>query len=148
MSIREHISELGFRFSGKDKSSRCRNRDHLRRLLFEEMEDRRLLAVIDLATLSAAQGSTIFGAEAGDASGIAVNSVGDVNGDGFDDLFIGAYHADAAMNLKASAGESYLIFGGPSMPATIDLASLGSAGVAIFGADVLRAELWSHSWPN
>ena len=127
MSIREHISELGFRFRGKDKSSRCRNRDHLRRLLFEQMEDRRLLAVIDLAALSAAQGSTIFGAEAGDSSGYSVNSVGDVNRDGYDDLFIGAPGADAAGNSKSSAGDSYLIFGGPSMPATIDLASLGAA---------------------
>ena len=135
MSIREHISVFGFRFSGKDKSSRCRNRDHLRRLLFERMEDRRLLAVIDLATLSVAQGSTIFGAETGDGSGVAVNSVGDVNGDGYDDLFIGAAGADAAGNLKANAGDSYLIFGGPSLATQIDLASLGSAGVTIFGVD-------------
>ena len=43
--------------------------------------------------------------------------------------------ADASGNAKSDAGESYVIFGGASLPATIDLASLGSAGVTIFGAD-------------
>jgi hypothetical protein len=41
-----------------------------------------------------------------------VSSAGDVNGDGFDDLVIGAYGADASGNAKSYAGESYVIFGG------------------------------------
>ena len=45
---------------------------------------------IDLATLPAAQGFRIFGADAGDQSGYSVSSAGDVNGDGFDDLIVGA----------------------------------------------------------
>ncbi|MFM9962604.1 MAG: integrin alpha, partial [Planctomycetaceae bacterium] len=101
----------------------------------EGLEGRQLLTTIDLAALTAAQGTTIFGADADDQSGRSVSSAGDVNGDGFDDLLIGAYQADASGNAKSSAGESYVIFGGASLPATIDLASLGTAGITLFGAD-------------
>ncbi len=82
-----------------------------------------LPTTINLASLGAA-GITIFGAEAVDRSGISVSAAGDVNGDGFDDLLIGAFLADAAGNAKSAAGESYVIFGGASLPATIDLANL------------------------
>ena len=101
----------------------------------ESLEQRCLLTTIDLATLTAAQGTTIFGADAGDQSGISVSSAGDVNGDGFDDLLIGAFFADASGNGKYNAGESYVIFGGDSLPTTIDLANLGADGITIFGAD-------------
>ena len=94
-----------------------------------------MFAVIDLATLTAAQGFAIFGAEVNDSSGFAVSSAGDVNGDGFDDLLIGAVNADASGNAKSNAGDSYVIFGGASIPTTIDRASLGTAGITIFGAD-------------
>ncbi|MEI8383067.1 MAG: integrin alpha, partial [Planctomycetota bacterium] len=105
--------------------------------IVERLEPRQLLAgtTIDLAALTAAQGTTIFGADAADNSGFSVSSAGDVNGDGFDDLLVGAIGADASGNAKSSAGDSYLIFGSASPPATIDLATLGSAGVTIFGAD-------------
>ena len=93
-----------------------------------------LPAVINLATAGSA-GLIIYGADAGDQSGIAVSGGGDVNGDGYDDLIIGAQSADAANNAKANAGESYVIFGGPALPATIDLANLGSNGMTIYGAD-------------
>ncbi len=86
-----------------------------------------LPATIDLANLGSA-GITIFGAGRGDASGISVSSAGDVNGDGFDDLMIGAFRADASGNAKLGAGDSYVIFGAAALPATIDLANLGSAG--------------------
>ena len=99
------------------------------------MEDRRLLATIDLAALTAAQGTTIFGAEANDQSGISVSSAGDVNGDGFDDMIVGAPSADDVGNAKPGAGESYLIFGGTSLQTSIDLANLGTAGITLFGAD-------------
>ena len=93
-------------------------------------------ADIDLATLTAAQGFRIFGADANDQSGHSVSSAGDVNGDGFDDLIVGARSADASGNAKANAGESIVIFGHASGFADIDLATLTAAqGFRIFGAD-------------
>lgn len=100
----------------------------------EALEQRCLLTVIDLGTLGAG-GITVRGADTQDQSGASVSNAGDVNGDGFDDLLIGAPSAGGLNNAKPESGESYLIFGGPSMPATIDLANLGSSGVTIFGAD-------------
>ncbi len=70
-----------------------------------------LPVTIDLGNLGTA-GITLFGADAGDLSGRSVSSAGDVNGDGFDDLLIGARYADASGNAKSDAGDSYVIFGG------------------------------------
>ena len=93
------------------------------------------LADIDLATLTAAQGFRIFGADAGDISGYSVSSAGDVNGDGFDDLIVGAPFADASGNPKSNAGESYVIFGKATGFADIDLAALTPIeGFRLFGA--------------
>jgi hypothetical protein len=64
------------------------------------------------------------GIDAGDRSGASVSSAGDVNGDGVDDVIIGAYGADP--NGQSSAGESYVVFGGPGVGAggSLDLSSL------------------------
>jgi Dockerin type I domain/FG-GAP repeat/RTX calcium-binding nonapeptide repeat (4 copies) len=126
--FRKSIASNERRFQGIRKRSR-------RRLLVEQLESRRFLTTIDLVALVAGQGTSLFGADAGDQSGISVSNAGDVNGDGFDDLIIGAYLADASGNLKDGAGDSYVIFGAASLPTTIDLANLGSAGINIFGAD-------------
>ncbi len=92
------------------------------------------VTMIDLARLTTAQGSTLFGADKSDFSGRSVSSAGDFNGDGFDDILIGAPSADAANNSKPGAGDCYVIFGSASPAGTVDLANLGSAGVTIFGA--------------
>ena len=96
-----------------------------------------MLTTIDLAALVAGDGTTIFGVESNDVSGYSVSSAGDVNGDGFEDLIIGAKLADASGNAKNEAGESYVVFGKGdwSSTPTLDLAALGSAGITIFGAD-------------
>lgn len=113
------------------KNAPCRARAFLRALRFEPLEDRLPLATINLGAINA----RVFGAELDDESGIAVSGAGDVNGDGFDDVVIGARFGDAANNAKNAAGDSYLIFGRPTFGA-IDLANLGSAGVTLHGADV------------
>ena len=48
---------------------------------------------IDVATMTGGQGFRIFGADAGDLAGFSVSSAGDINGDGFDDLIVGALSA-------------------------------------------------------
>ncbi|WP_343344128.1 hypothetical protein WJT74_09525 [Sphingomicrobium sp. XHP0239] len=65
--------------------------------------------VIDLTTLSASQGFIIQGDRAGDSAGVSVSSAGDVNGDGYDDLIIGAGGGDDGGD---AAGEAYVVFGG------------------------------------
>ncbi len=111
-----------------------RSRTFLRSLRFESLEDRLVLATIDLGQANV----TIYGVEADDESGIAVSGAGDVNGDGFDDIVIGARYGDAASNAKNAAGESYLVFGKANWSATptIDLANLGAAGVTLYGANI------------
>jgi tRNA(Leu) C34 or U34 (ribose-2'-O)-methylase TrmL len=50
-------------------------------------------------------------------SGWALSGAGDFNGDGFSDILIGAVDADGPMNQRATAGDSYLIFGRESVAA-------------------------------
>jgi len=51
---------------------------------------------------------TVYGNKSGDNSGNAVSS-GDINGDGYDDIIIGAFEADPPGGYEA--GETYVIFG-------------------------------------
>ena len=64
---------------------------------------------IDLATLNGINGFTINGIGAGDQLGSSVSGAGDVNGDGFADLSIGAPYADP--NGLENAGQSYVVYG-------------------------------------
>jgi hypothetical protein len=66
---------------------------------------------LDLETLDGTAGFRLIGIDAGDASGRSVSSAGDVNGDGFADLIIGAPAAESAGGPE-SDGESYVVFGG------------------------------------
>ena len=65
--------------------------------------------VINLSDLNGENGFVINGIDAGDSSGILVSEAGDVNGDGIDDIIIGADYA--APNGNLYAGESYVVFG-------------------------------------
>ena len=112
MSVHREIFQIVNRFLRKRKAFPDSNGARRRMLSVEPLEERRLLATIDLANLGVSQGSIIFGADASDDSGFSVSNAGDVNGEGFDDLIIGAFNAGAANNSKVFAGESYLIYGG------------------------------------
>ena len=88
---------------------------------------------IDLTTLSATDGFIIQGDAAGDASGTSVSSVGDVNGDGIDDLIVGASQGD---NGGIDAGEAYVIFGRAGATRTnIDLTTLSATDGFIIQGD-------------
>ena len=66
-------------------------------------------SALDLSSLNGSTGFRLDGIDADDYSGWSVSSAGDVNGDGFDDLIIGAYCGDAG---GSNSGESYVVFGG------------------------------------
>ena len=67
-----------------------------------------------------------------DASGCAVAS-GDINGDGFMDIIIGAYQADPGIIApRPDAGEVYVVYGLPGQPATLDL-NATPADITIYG---------------
>ncbi|MFN8122134.1 MAG: putative Ig domain-containing protein [Thermoleophilia bacterium] len=74
---------------------------------------------LDLASLGT-RGIRIDGAVAGDLLGSAVAGVGDMNGDGFADVVLGAPAADN--NGRVDSGSAYVVFGSAS-PAPVDLAA-------------------------
>jgi len=89
-------------------------------------------AVVNLADLDGINGFTMNGESAGDRLGINISDAGDVNGDGFGDILIGAGGAD---NHGVDSGSVYVIFGkSTGFSATLDLANLASdAGFRIDG---------------
>ena len=99
-------------------------------------------ANINLASLSASDGFLIQGDAAGDQAGRSVSAAGDVNGDGVDDLIVGARFGDNGGNY---AGEAYVIFGQTGATrATVDLTGLtGTDGFVIIG-DVSDDRLGQH----
>ncbi|MEZ5895350.1 MAG: hypothetical protein R3C40_08325 [Parvularculaceae bacterium] len=90
-------------------------------------------ATLALSSLNGSNGFTVNGAADNDEAGISVASAGDVNGDGVDDIIIGAFFADP--NGTNNGGSSYLLFGKTSgFSSTLDLSSLtASDGVIING---------------
>ena len=82
---------------------------------------------IQLSTLDGTNGFRIDGVDLGDNSGFSVSGAGDVNGDGIDDVIIGARLGDAG---ATNSGESYVVFGSDQgFASSLDLSELdGSNG--------------------
>ena len=77
----------------------------------------------------------VLGENAFDNCGCSV-AYGDINGDGYMDIIIGASEADPGDPPRYRAGETYVIFGsGLLSPATIDL-STEKAHITIYGDDI------------
>ena len=74
-------------------------------------------------------GFAINGVAAGDLSGISVSGAGDVNGDGLDDLIIGASHDDTN---GSNTGASFVVFGKAGSE-VVELSTIGTGGFAING---------------
>ncbi|CAC9487664.1 hypothetical protein formerly called flagellar hook-length control protein FliK, partial [uncultured Gammaproteobacteria bacterium] len=96
--------------------------------------------VINLSAIAAGTGGFVINGESmGDHSGWSVSSAGDVNGDGLDDLIVGAYQADPSN--KSNAGKSYVVFGKQNNTDAINLSAI-AAGTST-GGFVINGELAS-----
>ncbi len=95
-----------------------------------------LPAVFELSTImtTGLGGVACNGAANSDQAGHLVAGAGDVDGDGYDDVLVGAKLANPGG--KSNAGSVYLIYGGPSLPASIGLGALGALGVTLNGNNV------------
>ncbi|MEL7448441.1 MAG: hypothetical protein AAFN78_04485 [Pseudomonadota bacterium] len=105
-------------------------------------------AEVDLSSLATGDGTTGFvlnGVDDSDMSGRSVSNAGDVNGDGIDDLIIGAYLADP--NVSTKAGESYIVYGtDEGFAPTLELSSLnGTNGFVLEGFGNYDYTGWSVS---
>ena len=100
-------------------------------------------ANIDLSSLDGSNGFKLSGAAANDYSGRSVASAGDVNGDGFADVIVGAAHGSSPYADRS--GASYVVFGKASgFAADLDLSSLdGSDGFKLGGEAATDRSGWS-----
>ena len=64
---------------------------------------------VNIRTMSSSQGIKITGTEFGDYFGGSIRAAGDVNGDGYEDVIIGASQD------KNEVGAAYVVYGGPSL---------------------------------
>jgi len=92
-------------------------------------------AEFELSGLDGSNGFVLNGVNAGDESGTSVSVAGDINGDGFEDLIIGA--PDAGPNGSFS-GASFLVFGSnQGFTSPLNLSALdGSNGFVINGESI------------
>jgi hypothetical protein len=109
--------------------------------------------VMQLARLLSGDGSAGFvlqGIDPNDGLGRQVSAAGDVNGDGIDDIIMGAARADPGE--RTDAGESYVVFGTTAgFPGVFSVASLlpdgggdGSTGFVLEGIDAYDGTgLWA-----
>ncbi len=75
--------------------------------------------LLPLSSLNGTNGFVLNGEVFNDATGISVSSTGDINGDGWADLIIGAF------DYNNNTGRSYVVYGGPG---------LGSSGSVSLGS--------------
>ncbi|MFH1466506.1 MAG: MopE-related protein [Pseudomonadota bacterium] len=81
-------------------------------------------------------GAIIWGESAADYAGTSLASVGDVDGDGYDDLIVGAYHHEVPYS---QAGASYLMLG--PFEGQVDLADNQAKWMGIAAADYAGAKV-------
>ena len=78
----------------------------------------------------------LTGAASGDFFGYSVSTAGDVNGDGYSDVIVGAYGNDAE---GSNTGSAYIYFGGSNMDNTSDIQLKGVTVGDQFGISVSTA---------
>ncbi|MFN8373892.1 MAG: c-type cytochrome [Anaerolineae bacterium] len=106
------------------------------------------LAEIDLQT-PPANVLVFYGADAGDRFGMWVEG-GDVDGDGFQDMVIGANEADGDANSRINAGEAWVLYGAADLVSTygqvVDMRQPPTSATRIIGADyddLLGSTVWA-----
>ncbi len=89
---------------------------------------------LNLSALNGSNGLVINGVNAGDSLGGSVSAAGDINGDGIDDVAIGAVFAGATGNYT---GASYVVFGSDQgFTSPLNLSGLdGTQGFVIYGVN-------------
>ena len=75
---------------------------------------------IALSNMNGTNGFKLDGENNGDLSSISVSMTGDINGDGYADLIIGAYGYLGG----GTKGRSYVVFGGPGVGNSGDIATI------------------------
>ncbi len=105
-----------------------------REIPYEELDDRGL-------------GVIFIGERDGDLAGARVAGVGDIDGDGFNDIMIAAPNRSVQLDLdddgvieidRTNCGAVYLVYGSPTMRGEINLADIGTAalpGAMFIGAN-------------
>jgi len=90
---------------------------------------------VDLSDVAAGSGGFVInGIDQNDQAGDSVSGAGDVNGDGLDDVIVGATTADP--HGASGAGESYVVFGkADGTPVLLADVAAGSGGFVINGID-------------
>jgi hypothetical protein len=101
-------------------------------------------ATLALSSLDGSNGFRLDGVAAGDVSGYSVAAAGDINGDGIDDLIVGAYRADPNGSVS---GSSYVVFGGtqgpgltPGLALTPSAADFGDVELGMTATETLIVE--------
>ena len=118
------IDDLGI---GANYSSGLDNSDSYSGEVYVVFGSNELGNDIELGTLNGG-GLTIYGPGEAANAGHALSGAGDVNGDGINDLIIGAPSSGT------NPGIAFVVFGSNQLPANIELSNLGDAGIAITGA--------------
>ncbi len=135
-------SAVNFHFVGRSVASADLNHDGFDDMLIGTLQNLAFVvygsatpfpADVDLTNLTGTNGFRILGEMAGDRCGETLAGVGDINGDGIDDIGLGAQFADP--NGEAS-GKVYVLFGSTGMHApSLQLGALPeAAGIAFHGA--------------
>ncbi|MBX7041524.1 MAG: FG-GAP-like repeat-containing protein [Ignavibacteria bacterium] len=73
---------------------------------------------------------TMTGESSNNSFGYSVSDAGDVNGDGFADVYVGAY------GYSSSKGRAYLYYGGASMNNAVDIYMTGEESLNYFGYSI------------